>query len=199
MAYVYRHIRLDKNEPFYIGIGSDENYKRAFSKNSRNKYWKNIINNCDYEVEILLNNISLPEAKVKEIEFIKLYKRKIDGGSLCNLSLGGEGTNGYIRTKENKDKIALFNIGKKRPKEVGDKISLRLKGIKRDDSFKDKLRNRMMGNTYTSGIPLSQEHRNKIGMANKGNKQKVVVCPYCNLSGGLPALKRWHFENCKNK
>jgi hypothetical protein len=22
MAYVYRHIRLDKNEPFYIGIGS---------------------------------------------------------------------------------------------------------------------------------------------------------------------------------
>ena len=29
MAYVYRHIRLDKNEPFYIGIGSDKEYKRA--------------------------------------------------------------------------------------------------------------------------------------------------------------------------
>lgn len=24
MATVYRHIRLDKNEPFYIGIGKDE-------------------------------------------------------------------------------------------------------------------------------------------------------------------------------
>lgn len=24
MAIVYRHIRLDKNEPFYIGIGKDE-------------------------------------------------------------------------------------------------------------------------------------------------------------------------------
>jgi len=23
MAYVYRHIRLDKNEPFYIGISND--------------------------------------------------------------------------------------------------------------------------------------------------------------------------------
>ena len=22
MAYVYRHIRLDKNEPFYIGVGT---------------------------------------------------------------------------------------------------------------------------------------------------------------------------------
>ena len=29
MAYLYRHIRLDKNEPFYIGIGSDTNFKRA--------------------------------------------------------------------------------------------------------------------------------------------------------------------------
>jgi hypothetical protein len=29
MAYLYRHIRHDKNEPFYIGIGSDNNYKRS--------------------------------------------------------------------------------------------------------------------------------------------------------------------------
>ena len=32
MAYLYRHIRLDTNEIFYIGIGSDINYKRAFIK-----------------------------------------------------------------------------------------------------------------------------------------------------------------------
>ena len=34
MAYIYRHIRLDKNEPFYIGIGSDVEgkYKRANRK-----------------------------------------------------------------------------------------------------------------------------------------------------------------------
>jgi len=24
MAYLYRHIRLDNNEPFYIGIGNDQ-------------------------------------------------------------------------------------------------------------------------------------------------------------------------------
>jgi hypothetical protein len=24
MIYLYRHIRLDKNEPFYIGIGEDK-------------------------------------------------------------------------------------------------------------------------------------------------------------------------------
>lgn len=41
--YVYRHIRLDKNEVFYVGIGSDNKgkYLRAHGKEKRNKYWKN--------------------------------------------------------------------------------------------------------------------------------------------------------------
>ena len=43
MAYLYRHIRLDKNEPFYIGIGSDEQYGRANSKHNRNKLWNGVI------------------------------------------------------------------------------------------------------------------------------------------------------------
>lgn len=42
MAYVYRHIRLDKNEPFYIGIGSNETYKRANTIKDRNKIWYDI-------------------------------------------------------------------------------------------------------------------------------------------------------------
>lgn len=37
MAYLYRHIRLDKNEPFYIGIGS--NKARCYTKKTRNKHW----------------------------------------------------------------------------------------------------------------------------------------------------------------
>jgi len=35
MCYVYRHIRLDKNEPFYIGIGSDFNYQRSRHQSGR--------------------------------------------------------------------------------------------------------------------------------------------------------------------
>ena len=51
MAILYRHIRLDKNEPFYIGIGKDE--VRAFSNKSRNRYWRFIVGITDYEVDIL--------------------------------------------------------------------------------------------------------------------------------------------------
>lgn len=50
MAYVYRHIRLDKNEPFYIGIGSDATYKRANTKKGRNEIWKRIVCKTTYDV-----------------------------------------------------------------------------------------------------------------------------------------------------
>ena len=93
MAYVYRHIRLDKNEPFYIGIGSDNEgfYKRAYSKKNRNSHWKNIIK-YGYEVEIILDDLTWEKACTKEIEFIKLYGRKDLGkGTLVNMTDGGDG------------------------------------------------------------------------------------------------------------
>ena len=52
MAVVYRHIRLDKNEPFYIGIGRDE--ARAFSKKGRNRHWRFITTKSNYEIDIYL-------------------------------------------------------------------------------------------------------------------------------------------------
>lgn len=94
MAYVYKHIRLDTNEVFYIGIGSDKYFYRANDTKRRNKYWSNITNMTDWSVEIIVSDITYDEAKSIEIEYIELYKRKQDGGTLCNLTKGGEGTLG---------------------------------------------------------------------------------------------------------
>ena len=69
--YLYRHIRLDKNEPFYIGISSDKGF-RANDKKKRNKIWKDIISKSDYEIEILFDDLTWEEACLKEIEFIIL-------------------------------------------------------------------------------------------------------------------------------
>ncbi len=105
--YLYRHTRLDKNEPFYVGIGTVEElhkeshfyrsyYKRAFNKNNRSNLWKNIINKTDYEVEILLESDDYEFIKQKEIEFIALYgRRDLKEGCLVNLTDGGEGSNLY--------------------------------------------------------------------------------------------------------
>lgn len=104
MAVLYRHIRLDKNEPFYIGIGKNEH--RAYSKISRNKHWHNIIKK-GYEVEIILDDLTWEEACEKEKEFIALYGRKdLGNGSLCNWTDGGEGSLNCKHSEESKQKIS---------------------------------------------------------------------------------------------
>ena len=89
MAYLYRHIRKDTYLPFYIGIGSDNTFKRAYSKNNRNKHWKNITNKIEYNIDIVLTDLTWEEACQKEIEFIKLYQTC--NIKLVNLTSGGEG------------------------------------------------------------------------------------------------------------
>lgn len=99
MYYMYRHIRDDKNEPFYIGIGKKEKtcksyntiYRRAFTDRSRSDYWKNIVSKTSYSVEILFETDSDIDIQNKEIEFIALYGRLDNNtGTLCNLTDGGE-------------------------------------------------------------------------------------------------------------
>jgi len=130
---VYRHIRLDKNEVFYIGIGKTEN--RAYEKRGRNNYWKNIIKQTEYKVDILFDDLTWEEACEKEKEFIQLYGRNDLGlGTLVNMTDGGDGTYGVIdsletrlkksnyaknnnpmRNLDSRKKVSLSKIGKSRP------------------------------------------------------------------------------------
>lgn len=114
MAFIYRHIRLDKNIPFYVGISANDTYDRAYSKHKRNKYWNNVIKKSDYKVEIILEDLTWEEACEKEKEFIKLYGRK-PLGSLCNLTDGGEGTVGCIPDMNTRLKISESLKGEKNP------------------------------------------------------------------------------------
>jgi len=109
---VYRHIRLDKNQPFYIGIGKIKG--REKDKNNRNKWWRNIVAKTKWTAEILFEDLSYEEAAVKEREFIKMYGRKLYGeGTLCNITSGGEGTQGIIRSDAYKLNSCMNNKDRK--------------------------------------------------------------------------------------
>lgn len=45
--------------------------------------------------------------------------------------------------------------------------------------------------------PLSENHKLKISNANKGKPKPIITCPHCGKKGGKPAMKQWHFDNCK--
>jgi hypothetical protein len=112
MAYIYRHIRLDKNEPFYIGISSHRSHNRAYSRHGRNPIWHRIVAKTGYEVQILMDDISLDFAKKKEIEFIAMYGRiDFKNGTLCNITGGGDGM--FSPTPERRDIIRRRNYGNK--------------------------------------------------------------------------------------
>lgn len=103
MAYLYTHTRTDTHEIFYIGIGSDVEgkYIRAFSKRRRSKFWNNIISSTDYKIDIMYDNLSWKEVCIKEIELIEKYgRRDLNKGTLCNMTTGGDGVNGYKHTKD---------------------------------------------------------------------------------------------------
>ena len=142
MAYVYRHIRLDKNIPFYIGVGVDDNegkFKRSKAKEHRNDYWHRIIAKTDYRVDIIINDLSWEEACEKEKEFIKLYGRKDKSeGFLANQTDGGDGGAGVIVKPETREKIRQFQIsldkkgkpGRVWTQESKDKLANTIRGIK---------------------------------------------------------------------
>lgn len=158
MAYVYRHIRLDKNEPFYVGIGnSNDNFYRANSKHSRNKIWKSISNKTNYKSEILFDDLTWEEACEKEKEFILIYGKICNNsGILANITDGGEGTIGleawnkgkkglYTHSEESRKKLSKASFGRKLTEEWKRKIG-------------DANRN------------MSEETKKKLSKINKGNK-----------------------------
>lgn len=130
--YLYRHIRLDKNEPFYIGIGTKRKtkgnsskkikshywiYDRAYSKNRKSsKIWNLIANKTEYIVEIVLESDDLELIKKKEQEFIKLYGRiDLKTGTLANMTDGGDGMNGHSRKFTEEQKLNLRNHSSCKP------------------------------------------------------------------------------------
>jgi hypothetical protein len=190
---VYRHIRLDKNQPFYIGIGSDKNYKRANSFKNRNKYWNEIVNSTGYEVEILLDNLTFKDACIKEKEFIKIYGREdLQNGILCNLTSGGQGKLDHNFSEETRTKMSKAQLGNQKYKlrvtsqeEVNKKISIANKGRKRSESFKKKLseRNSGYGNPNYK-VKMSEEQKEKLRKANK-----CFIVHQFDLQGNF--IKEW--------
>ena len=162
MLYVYRHIRLDKNVPFYIGIGAhcpenkEERYRRACS-HDRSKYWKGVVAKTEYRVEILFENLSRDQATEKEKELIQLYGRVfLKTGTLINLTAGGDG---------------MFDLCESLRTSISEKISKALKGRKKSDEHKLSLSKSKLGKKRG---PMSDEQKAIRSVKLKGRKRSDV-------------------------
>ena len=129
-AYVYTHTRIDTNEVFYVGIGTQDNYRRASRTNGRTTYWKNIIKKCGWKVDVVFDNLSWEDACLQEKVLILFYGRvDLQTGTLVNLTEGGEGNFGRKASNETKLKMSLSKKGVPHSKEHKIKTSEAMKGV----------------------------------------------------------------------
>jgi hypothetical protein len=217
MAYVYRHIRKDLNVPFYIGIGLKEGtrYVRAHNKANRNKMWLGVVKKAGYDTDILIEGISLEEAYEKEKEFIALYKRKVHGGTLVNLTDGGDGTSGLFvseetRAKQRAAKIGkpAFNKGVKMSPEACAKMSRAKKG-KRPHNFGkpmapesiEKYKKSMQGkhrsgpSHHAWGKKMSPEQVEKMRIGRKGDDISQLFTPEARAKSR--ANRQYYYDSLK--
>jgi hypothetical protein len=169
MALVYQHRRSDTNEVFYIGVGVGK--KRAYQHTGRNRHWINVVNKTNYSVEILQEDLSWEEARQEEIKLINQHgRRDLGEGPLVNMTDGGDGTLGIIKTDEQR-------------RSMSEKLKGRGLGRKLPPSTIEKLRAAKLG------TKLSGEHnRNKAnGLKNsdKSNAKAVQHIPSGTVYKGL--------------
>jgi hypothetical protein len=193
MTYLYRHIRLDTNQPFYIGIGINN---RAYSRLGRNKFWKNIVNKTEYRVDILLEDLTWEEACEKEREFITLYgRRDLDKGPLVNLTDGGDGVLGFNHREETKLKISLGLSGRTYESLHGSNADIER------EKRKSHAKRQWKEKSETELKEISNKISNTLKEYFKQNPIvcKTYQCPHCNHIGKSSAMYRWHFDKCKFK
>lgn len=167
--YVYEWIRLDTNEPFYVGKGNGDRWKSTHRE--YNSYFMNIINKVDVAVNILIDELSEEEAFGIEVYYIWLY-RDVIGYNLANIQDGGEGHSLY-------GELNHF-YGKKHSKKSIEKMSKAHTGIYPDDKTREKLSNMRKGkgnNMWGKRGELSPHWGKKYSEERKNNISKSLGTP----------------------
>jgi len=213
------------NGKFYVGkdvrnlncyLGSGKLLKRAIKKYGKNNFVKEILEICN----------NLTDLEEREKFWIKELDSINNGYNLTEGGTGGDTFTNNSNKEEIRNKLKKRivseevkmirlnnltpfqygenhpNFGKKQSQETKEKrlISFQKKGFNspmegknHTEETKQKIREKKIGTI------ISEETKEKMrNSSNKGGKQKIFVCPYCNKQGGN-TMFRWHFENCKNK
>lgn len=194
--YIYRYIREDKNEPFYIGQGKkpenytsfSREYSRAIAPHKSNIIFSRIKEKVEYRVEIVIDNLSKEEANQKEKEFIKLYGKICDRtGTLANFTDGGDGTLGVAYTEERRQKVSKGRTGKRHTEKSKAKISK----TKKERNYKCTEERKQKLSIQLKEYWKVNEHPMKGHKATEEARQKMSESRKGKLAGGKnPAARK---------
>lgn len=167
---VYLH-KKPNGEVFYVGIG---NIKRPFWKFRDNPHWNNVVKKYpNYIIEIISQDLDWENACEVETKLILEYKRKIDGGNLCNITLGGDGAKGLKHSEETKEKLRALSTGNKN-----------CVGFKHSEEAKKNMSLAHLGNKITEETKLKMSLRQK-GRASRPSDKLNVLKAHEKIRGRI--------------
>lgn len=179
--YVYEWIRLDTNEPFYVGKGKGKGKRWHVLTRGNNGHFNNIVKSIPVAVNFLIKNVSEKEAYQYECYYIWLY-RDIIGYEMCNINDGGEGSsfigkdnpmygkkpceimdkNTYKIWLEKLNKNRIGMAGKHHSKETKKLFSIQRKGRKLTEEWKQHIKE--SSKPWNLGKKSSDETKHKISI-----------------------------------
>lgn len=214
VSFVYKWVNVSTGE-YYTGvhrgefddgyIGSGKVFLAKYNKHPK-KFKRTILGVFEnYDDALKL------EAELVNRETIKEEK-------CLNLKIGGEG--GGSPWKHDTERV---NKRRERMMQLWSDIEYRqnvIKSMKKNwtDEYKEKRLNkgtigfpqekinrkkavetRKKGSGYQQNFGKKRTEKSKKLMSEKAKNREHIKCPHCGMSGATPQMKRWHFENCKQK
>ena len=214
-AYIYRDPSR-KNEPIYVGKGQGRRARSHLKRADMHPFTQRLqlmkANGIEPIIQILPCE-SEELAFLAEEEAIDKFGRKDLGrGTLLNLTDGGEGASNpsaETRTKLSAVKKGENNpfFGKSHSADARAKLSEVNKGENNPNFGKSassdtrqKQSSAQRGENHPMyGKSPSADTRQKQSSAQKDKVHPKTICPHCGKEGGVYAMKRWHFDKCKQK
>jgi len=115
----------------------------------------------------------------------------IEACAAISLRMDNINFKGYTLSEETKKKLSDCKLGDKNPmkkSENAKKVSKALTGRKIPKEVTEKRLKSRLG------------FKHSLSTINKMKKPKSKIeCPHCKKMGGISQMKRWHFNNCKQK
>ncbi len=144
---MYLHCRPD-GVPFYVGKGHGE---RSHMLNKRNLHHRNVVAKYGADKILVFVFPCKSETQAFEDEITWIAQLRNDGYALCNQTAGGEGV--------------------RRPLTVAQR--LHLSEINKGKVMLEKTKAAIVASR--KGIPLSDEHKRKVSLANSGKKRTADI------------------------
>jgi len=162
----------------------------------------------DVTTEILFETTDIEEFKKVSLEYSEKWEI-VESKEFANLMVeqgaGGDTFSGKKHTPETIKKISERKKGTIVSEETRKKLSEAGKGRVVSEETKIKqVAMRRANNSYgkSKGYTHTDEYKKHMSELRKNNNpgfSQKSICPYCKKEGQNAIMKRWHFDNCKDR